>query len=312
MLKIAFVFPGQGSQSIGMGKDLYDNFKTARVIFEEACDLTNFDLKKLCFDGTQADLDDTFNTQPALLTVSMAAYKIIIEETGLRADCMAGHSLGEYSALAASGSISFVDAVKLVRFRGKVMSEAGIESPGAMAAIIGLERELVNEAIFEAKGELILTAANYNCPGQIVISGHAKAVLRAMELCKQKGAKRALPLAVSGPFHSELMSPAAEKMRTQLAEVIIDEPICDVYSNVTAHPYASISEIAPLLVEQMRSSVLWEDTVNEMVASGTDIFIEVGAGKVLSGLIKRISKEVVCDNVSDTETLKKTIAAFRV
>ncbi len=309
MIKTALVFPGQGSQSVGMGKDLYNNFIIARQAFEEASDAIHVDLKKLCFEGPADELGKTHNTQPALLTVSIAAYRALQHESGFRADFMAGHSLGEYSALTASGAISFSDAVKLVRFRGKVMSEAAGDGTGMMAAILGLSREAVDEVISEVKGEGVLTAANYNCPGQIVISGSIAPVQKAMEACREKGAKRALPLSVSGPFHTELMSGAARRLQERLGDIDLKEPQCIVYSNVTAKPYGSADDITALLVRQIQSSVMWEDSVSEMIAGGADVFIEVGAGKVLTGLTKRITKETVNLNVNNTDTLKKTISA---
>lgn len=307
MIKKAFVFPGQGSQSVGMGKDLYENFKIAKEVFEEASDAINLDLKKLCFDGPKDELGHTHNTQPALLTVSEAAYKVLAQESGIRADFMAGHSLGEYSALVASETLSFTDAVKLVRYRGQVMAEAAGAGIGKMAAILGLAREGLDAILDEVRGDSVLAAANYNCPGQIIISGHVEAVRAAMDICKQRGAKRALRLDVSGPFHSELMSEAAGRLRDHLQGVEFKKPKCAVYSNVTAKPYGEPEEIAPLLVDQMKSSVMWEDTVNGMLENGAGIFIEVGPGKVLSGLIKRTKRDAVCGNVYDTESLKNTI-----
>ena len=309
MNKPAFVFPGQGSQSVGMGKDLYDNFKVVKDIFEEASDAIHVDLKKICFDGPKEELEQTHNTQPALLTVSTAAYRVLKSESGLVADFMAGHSLGEYSALVASESISFCDAVKLVRFRGEVMNAAAGEGIGSMAAILGLSRDGITAVIDDVKGDDVLTAANFNCPGQIIISGHTKAVERAMAACKEKGAKRALMLAVSGPFHSELMEGASLKLQEHLSGITFKEPVCRVYSNVTAKPYETSYDIAPLLVRQIKSSVMWEDTVNDMLSEGADTFIEVGPGKVLAGLIKRVEKEVKCGNVFDVASLKSVISA---
>jgi [acyl-carrier-protein] S-malonyltransferase len=311
MIKAAFIFPGQGSQSVEMGKDLYNNFKVAKEVFEEACDSIHFDLKKLCFEGPKQELEHTFNTQPALLTVSIAAYRVLLEECGLKADFMAGHSLGEYSALTASESIGFADAVKLVRFRGKVMSEAAGKSTGKMAAILGLSRDVVKAVIEDVRGDGVLTAANYNCPGQIIISGHKETVKKAMEVLKEKGAKRAIRLAVSGPFHSELMQDAAEKLQLHLDNLEFKEPKCTVYSNVTAKPYSSAAEIAPLLVRQIKSPVMWEDTVNDMIKEDANIFVELGSGRVLSGLIKRIDKEVLCCNIYNTGSLRDAIKTYK-
>ena len=311
MIKAAFVFPGQGSQSVGMGKGLYDNFKTAREVFEEACDSINFDLKKICFEGPKEELEHTFNTQPALLTVSIAAYSILKEESDLTADFMAGHSLGEYTALQASGTLGFAEAVKLVRFRGRVMSEAAQKSTGMMSAILWLSRDVVNVVIDDVKEDKVLTAANYNCPGQIVISGHKEAVTKAIEISKQKGAKRAIPLAVSGPFHTELMEQAADKLKSRLDEIDFKETACAVYSNVRAKHYGAADEIAPLLIRQIKSSVMWEDSVNEMIKDGADFFVEVGPGRVLSGLTKRIVKDALCCNISDTDSLKNTIMTYK-
>ncbi len=310
MIKSAFVFPGQGSQEVGMGRDLYDNFKTAQLVFEEAADAISFDMKKLCFDGPDTELGQTQNTQPALLTVSVAAYRVLTEESDITACCMAGHSLGEYSALVASGAISFADAVKLVRYRGQVMTEVAGDGSGKMAAILGLARDDLNAVLDEVRGSEVLVAANYNCPGQIVISGDSAAVDRAMEACKAKGAKRALPLSVSGPFHSDLMAKAADKLQQRLGDLKFADPKCAVYSNVTANAYSGAAEIPGVLVEQIKSSVKWEDAVGNMLESGTDLFVEIGPKKILSGLLKRISRSTVGLNVADTDSLKKTVIAF--
>ena len=306
-MKIALIFPGQGSQSVGMGRDLYDNFKTAKDVFEEASDAIHVDMKKLCFEGPKEYLGNTHNTQPALLTASTAAFRVLTEESGISADFMAGHSLGEYSALTASGAISFTQAIKLVRFRGRVMNEAAAGGLGEMAAILGLKREDILAAIDEAKEGDVLTAANFNSPGQIIISGHADAIDRAIVLCKEKGAKRAMKLAVSGPFHSELMSKAADRLEEELSTISFNDPKVAVYSNVSAIPYVEAHDIAPLLVKQIKSSVMWEDSVNNMITEGAGMFIEVGPGKVLTGLVKRIKKDAELLNVFDTASLKNSI-----
>ena len=301
---IGFVFPGQGSQYAGMGKDLADNFSVAKQIFEEANDSLGFDLAALCFGGPEEELKLTTNTQPAILTVSVAALRVIEQETGLAPAFAAGHSLGEYSALVSAGALSFADAVRVVRKRGAFMQEAVPVGEGAMAAILGLDGEPLEEICREAAQGKVVSPANFNSPGQVVIAGHAEAVERAIELAKARGAKRALPLPVSAPFHCSLMVPAGERLKEILESVVVSPLNIPVVSNVEAAPNADASRVKDLLVAQVSAPVRWEESVRIMVGLGVKRFIEIGPGKVLAGLVKRIDKGVEAQSVSDVAGLK--------
>ncbi|CAM5290940.1 malonyl CoA-ACP transacylase [Bacillus safensis FO-36b] [Bacillus safensis subsp. safensis] len=285
MTKIAFLFPGQGSQKIGMGKDLFDQEAVSKAVFEEADKPLGFDLSSMIFEGDAEELTLTFNAQPALLTTSIAILKKF-EESGIKADYTAGHSLGEYTALVAAGALSFKDAVYAVRKRGELMNEAVPAGEGAMAAILGLDKAALEEVTKEVteSGHLV-ELANLNCPGQIVISGTAKAEL-ASEKAKEKGAKRAIALEVSGPFHSALMKPAAEKFTDVLSKLDIADAKTPVISNVTADIVTSRDEIETKLIEQLYSPVRFEESVERLIDLGVTTFIEIGPGKVLSGLVK--------------------------
>jgi [acyl-carrier-protein] S-malonyltransferase len=301
---IGFVFPGQGSQYAGMGKDLADNFSVAKQIFEEANDSLGFDLAALCFGGPEEELKLTTNTQPAILTVSVAALRVIEQETGLAPAFAAGHSLGEYSALVSAGALSFADAVRVVRKRGAFMQEAVPVGEGAMAAILGLDGEPLEEICREAAQGKVVSPANFNSPGQVVIAGHAEAVERAIELAKARGAKRALPLPVSAPFHCSLMVPAGERLKEILESVVVSPLNIPVVSNAEAAPNAEASRVKDLLVAQVSAPVRWEESVRIMVGLGVKRFIEIGPGKVLAGLVKRIDKGVEAQSVSDVAGLK--------
>ncbi|WP_026689936.1 ACP S-malonyltransferase [Alteribacter aurantiacus] len=311
MTKIALLFPGQGSQSIGMGKELAANYEVARAIFDQADEALGFSLKDLVFDGTEEELKRTENTQPALLTTSTAIWEVL-KEKGIKAHYAAGHSLGEYSALVAADSLSFGDAVRAVRRRGQLMEEAVPSGQGSMAAVLGMEREDVDritKEVAEVAGDV--QPANYNCPGQIVISGSKEGVEKASEALREAGAKRVLPLNVSGPFHSSLMKPAAEKMKETLDGLTISQPAIDVIANVTAAKVTSGEDVSRLLYEQIYSPVLWEDTVRKLVEDEVDVFIEVGPGKVLSGLVKKVNRRAKVLPVYDEETLEKALSTLK-
>ena len=299
----AFIFPGQGAQFPGMGKDLFENFSVARQIFEEANEVLEFDLAGLCFNGPEDDLKLTRNTQPAILTMSIAALRVVETETGLRPSFAAGHSLGEYSALVCSGAIDFAAAVKTVRLRGTFMQEAVPVGVGAMAAILSAEADALVEICAEAAQGEVVAPANYNSPGQIVIAGHASAVQRAMEIAKGKGYRKAMLLPVSAPFHCALMQPAADRLKAVLDGLTYQKMLLPVVTNVEACANTDCARVQDLLVTQVCAPVLWEQSVNAMIQSGVTRFIEIGPGKVLSGLVKRISKDVQLANVEDRSSL---------
>lgn len=293
----AFLFPGQGSQHAGMGKDLSDNFSIAKQVFEEANDALNFDLASLCFNGPEEDLKLTANTQPAILTASVAALKVLEEETGIKPSFAAGHSLGEYSALVCAGALSFSDAVRTVRQRGTFMQEAVPVGTGAMAAILGLDLASLDTVCAEAAQGQVVSPANFNSDGQVVIAGHAEAVERAIELAKEKGAKRAMPLPVSAPFHCSLMVPAGERLAEVLAKISVGDMSLPVVTNVEAAPNQDAERVCELLVSQVSAPVRWQESIATMVALGVDRYIEIGPGKVLSGLVKRMAKGSTIQNV---------------
>jgi len=301
---IAFVFPGQGSQFAGMGKDLAESFPVARQVFEEANDALGFDLASLCFNGPEEDLKLTANTQPAILSHSIAALRVLEQETGLQPHLVAGHSLGEYSALVCSGALAFADAVRTVRQRGTFMQEAVPVGQGAMAAIMGLDNEQLVKVCSEAAQGEVVSPANFNSPGQVVIAGSSAAVERACELAKAAGAKRALPLPVSAPFHCALMQPAAERLQAVLAGVPVAELRVPVVTNVEAAANSDAGRVVELLVRQVCAPVRWTDSVEAMAAAGVERCIEIGPGKVLSGLIKRIVKGVETANMENSASLQ--------
>jgi len=304
MKPIALTFPGQGSQYVGMGKELFENFGVAREIFEEANDTLHFSVSDLCFKGPEEALRLTENTQPAVLTTSVAALKVLQAEKGVVPQFAAGHSLGEYSALVASEALAFSHAVKIVHLRGKFMQEAVPVGEGAMAAVLGMEREQVEKLCEEISSGEVLTAANFNSPGQIVIAGHSKAVERAIDRVKQEG-KKAVLLPVSAPFHSPLMKPAAERLEKALEEISVSDLKIPVVTNVEAEANTSKDRVKGLLVAQVSSPVRWEESMRKMVENGVEQILEVGPGKVLSGLMKRIDNRVETKNIEDLQTLKK-------
>ena len=304
MKSIAFIFPGQGSQYVGMGKELYENFSVAKQIFEEADDALRQSISGLCFKGPEEALKLTENTQPAVLTTSIAALKVLQAEKGLIPSFTAGHSLGEYSALVASEAITFSEAVKIVRLRGKFMQEAVPVGEGTMAAVLGMEREQVEKVCEEVSSGEVLTTANFNCPGQIVIAGHAKAVERAIERIKQEG-KKAVLLPVSAPFHSPLMKPAGERLEKALEEISVTDLKIPVVTNVEAEVNTSKDRVKGLLVTQVSNPVRWEESMRKMIEKGIEQVLEIGPGKVLSGLMKRIDNRIETGNLEDLQTLKK-------
>ncbi|OME89600.1 MULTISPECIES: ACP S-malonyltransferase [Paenibacillus] len=303
MGKTAFIFPGQGAQSVGMGKDAYDAVPAARDLFLAADDQLGFPLSSIIFNGPDEDLKQTVNTQPALLATSMA-YLEAIRGKGIEPDYVAGHSLGEYSALVCAGVLSFEEAVSIVRARGEYMEAAVPGSQGAMAAVLGADREALSELCkrITAEGHVV-ELANMNCPGQIVISGSAQGVASAAERVKEAGGKRAIPLEVSGPFHSTLMKEAADRLAGKLEQAAFNTPSVPVVANVTARSVEDAAAIRGLLVEQVYSPVLWHDSVEWMIAQGVDTFVEIGPGSVLSGLIKKIDKSVKVINVNSLDSV---------
>lgn len=304
MPRVAVIFPGQGSQYVGMGKDLYGRSEVARELFNRADAILGFPLSKICFEGPEDELRQTRNTQPAIFVHSIALWKLLEWKDAAMA---AGHSLGEYSALVAAGALEFEDALKLVRTRGELMQRAGEENPGTMAAVIGLDPQTVGEICCKAWTDGVVQAANFNSPGQIVISGSVSGVRKAMELAKERGAKMVKELVVSGAFHSPLMESAQDGLRQALESVPMRNARIPVYANVTAMPVQKADEIRSLLSQQLTNPVRWWESVENMVADGAGTFIEIGPGKVLQGLVKRINAAVQTLGVDRFEDLEKLV-----
>jgi len=305
-LSVAFLFPGQGSQAVGMGKDLAEKYSAACRTFEEADDALGYRLSQLCFEGPEDQLRLTEATQPAILTVSVAAWRVL-NEIGIKAGFVAGHSLGEYAAHVGAGTLSFADAVRVVRNRGKYMQEAVPAGVGAMAAILGMDAEEVASVCRDAAQSQVCELANLNSPEQIVISGHKAAVERAMKLAGDRGAKRAILLPVSAPFHSSLMKPAQDRLAADLAALTFARPYLPVICNVDAVPVDDADRARDALIRQVTGSVRWEPSMRLLISSGVQTFVEVGPGKVLCGLMRQIDRSKDCLNVSDETSLQKML-----
>lgn len=310
MGKIAFIFPGQGAQYVGMAREITESSESAARIMDEASEALGFDVRKMIFEGDEETLKITENTQPAIVTASVACAQPLLDAS-IKPDFTAGLSLGEYAAHVISGSIAFADAVRLVRKRGKFMQEAVPLGEGTMAAILGLSREDVEEICRQASSAGVVEPANFNCPGQISIAGHTAAVNEAIKLAAEKGAKRAVLLNVSAPFHCSLLKPAGEKLQKELETITVNPMQVPVATNVTGKLVESEKDIKDLLVKQVSSSVLWEDCVATLIQNGVDTFVEIGPGKVLSGFVKKIDKTAKVLNVEDNASLAQTLESLK-
>jgi [acyl-carrier-protein] S-malonyltransferase len=306
---LAFLFPGQGSQSVGMGKDFAEKYSIARQTFEEADDALGLAISRICFEGPEEQLRLTENTQPAILTASVAAWRVL-DQNGIKPSLAAGHSLGEYSAHVAAGTISFADAVRAVRSRGRYMQEAVPVGTGAMAAILGMNPDSVASVCADAAQGEVCEPANINSPEQIVISGHAAAVERAVKLADERGAKRAKVLSVSAPFHCSLMKPAQERLAADLRALSFSAPAFPIVCNVDAASVTTAEAVRDALVRQVTGSVCWVESMRCLIAQGVQTFIEIGPGKVLCGLMRQIDRSKKCVNVEDETSLKKTLEFF--
>lgn len=305
---LVFMFSGQGSQYVGMGKELYENYDAAKKVLDKADQILDFDLKDMIFNGPEEDLNNTKNTQPTIYTVS-AMVKAVLAENGINAAAAAGHSLGEYSALYAAGVLSFEDGLKLVRRRGELMDQADPEGKGTMAAVIGMADQEVEAVLAEIEG--IITIANYNSPGQVVISGEVEAVAAAEELLAEKGAKRVIPLSVSGAFHSPLMEPAKEELKNTIEAIEFKDAQIPLIANVTADYVKESDEIKSALIKQLNNSVRWAETIERFKEDGYENYVEVGPGRVLKGLMRRIDRSLNAYNVEDEKSLTKTLKKLK-
>ncbi len=309
-MNIAFVFPGQRSQYVGMGRDLWDNFAEVKALYDEASDLLGYDVAKISFYGPPADLNKTSITQPSILTGSIAAYTVLTSK-GVNPNIVAGHSLGEYSAVVAAGVLSFQTAVQTTEKRGRFMQEAVPEGQGLMAAIIGLKRNIVEDICLSVASGYV-SPANFNAPGQIVVAGEKQAVEEAMRMAKEAGAKRVHAIAVSAPSHCTLMVDAAERLSKLLDEMAFADPVVPVVNNADALFLTNGEKIKSSLIKQLNNPLLWEDSIRNIADTGINIFIEVGPGRILSGLIKKIEQSAEVFNVEDCESLKKTLTGLGV
>lgn len=309
MNKIAFLFVGQGAQYSGMGKDIAEKYPVSMEVFDKANELLGFDIKELCFSGSKEELNKTENTQPAILTTTLATLKALQEE-GIEAEGAAGLSLGEYSALVYSGSLKLEDAIPLVKKRGRFMQDEVPIGIGGMLAVLNLKEEVINEVIDKVKHNGIIEVANYNCPGQIVLSGEKKPIDEAINIIKELGG-RAMPLPVSAPFHSSMLKGAGDKLYEELKNIEVNETKVKTYKNLTATPYEQGENINEVLRKQLMSSVRWEETMKNMIADGFNVFIEIGPGKTLSSFLRKIDRNVKTFNVENLESLQKTIAGLK-
>lgn len=311
MKKTAVIFPGQGSQIVGMGKDLYEKYNIAKKVFNSADKALGYKISDICFNGPEDVLKQTKNTQPAILTTSLACLEVLRENCDLNIIATAGHSLGEYGALYLSGVLSLENAIKITGKRAELMNEAANETTGSMAAVLGLSESTVKEALEELKQYGTISVANYNCPGQIVITGEKSAIQKSADVLKAKGAKRVIELAVSGAFHSELMKGAAEKFAEFVKDYNFKNANIPVYENTDAKAITDGNELKQRVSKQIYSSVHWTETINNMIQDGVEIFIEVGAGKVLAGLNKKINPDIITYNVFDSQSLEEAVKEIK-
>ena len=307
MSKTAYIFPGQGSQIVGMGKDFYNQFDEAKDVYKKADEVLGYSISDICFNGDTETLNKTKNTQPAILTTSLAILEVIKKQYAAQVSATAGHSLGEYGSLFLAGVLPLETAIKITSERAKLMNEAAENTQGGMAAVLGLSEEDILRGIEELSPSGVISVANYNCPGQIVITGEKELIEKSQEVFKNLGAKRVVPLAVSGAFHSQLMGTAADKFAEIIKDIEFNDAKIPVYENIDGMKVTSGKELKYRLPKQIYSSVMWTQTVENMIKDGIDIFVEIGSGKVLSGLVKKINSDVKILNVNSIETLESTL-----